>query len=56
MDCNAGLVGNVLGVMGGVPDSWAGPLGDRLETYLKGKENLSIIALAERTARLASAE
>jgi hypothetical protein len=50
------LVGNALGVMGGVPDSWAVPLGDRLETYLKGKENLSIMTPAARTARLALAE
>jgi len=53
VDCNAGLVGNVLGIMGGVPESWAAPLGDKLETYLKGKEVLSIEKLAERTARLA---
>jgi hypothetical protein len=56
VDCNAGLVGNVLGVMGGVPDSWAGPVGDTLETYLKGKEKLSIMSLAARTARLARLE
>ena len=56
VDCNAGLVGNVLGVMGGVPESWAAPLGDKLETYLKGKEVLSIEKLAERTARLARLE
>lgn len=53
VDCNAGLVGNVLGVMGGVPAAWATPIGDKLETYLKGKETLSIRVLAERTARLA---
>ncbi len=53
VDCNAGLVGNVLGVMNGVPDKWARPIGDRLETYIKGKEALSIRALAARTARLA---
>ncbi len=53
VDCNAGLVGNVLGVMSGVPDAWAAPIGDKLETYLKGKEVLSITALAGRTARLA---
>jgi len=53
IDCNAGLVGTVLGVMGGVPAVWAGPIGDRLETYIPGKERLSIHALAERTARLA---
>jgi hypothetical protein len=53
IDCNAGLVGTVLGVMGGVPAVWADPIGDRLETYIPGKERLSIHALAERTARLA---
>ena len=55
VDCNAGLVGNVVGVMHGVPERWAGPIGDRLETYLKGKETLSISDLAKRTARLARA-
>jgi len=53
IDCNAGLVGTVLGAMGGVPAVWADPIGDRLETYIPGKERLSIRALAERTARLA---
>lgn len=52
-DCNAGLVGNVLGIMYGVPSKWADPLGDLLETYLRGKETLSIRTLAARTARLA---
>jgi ADP-ribosylglycohydrolase len=51
VDCNAGLVGTVLGVMNGVPEKWAKPLGDLLETYLKGKEKLSIRELAARTAR-----
>ena len=54
VDCNAGLVGNVLGVMHGLPAAWADPLGDLLETYIKGKEKLSIRTLANRTARLAS--
>ena len=53
VDCNAGLVGTVLGVMNGVPEKWSKPLGDLLETYLKGKEKLSIRELAARTARLA---
>jgi hypothetical protein len=56
VDCNAGLVGNVLGVIGGVPEPWSAPLGDTLETYLKGKEKISIVSLAERTARLARRE
>lgn len=51
VDCNAGLVGTVLGVMNGVPEKWARPLGDLLETYLKGKEKLSIKELAAKTAR-----
>ena len=53
VDCNGGLVGNVLGVMRGTPAEWAEPLGDLLETYIKGKQRLSIKALAEKTARLA---
>jgi ADP-ribosylglycohydrolase len=53
VDCNGGLAGNVLGVIQPVPDVWAEPLGDLLETYLKGKERLSIRELAARTARMA---
>lgn len=53
VDCNGGLVGSVLGAIRPVPAQWADPLGDLLETYLKGKEKLSIKELADRTARLA---
>jgi len=53
VDCNAGLVGTVLGIMNGVPEAWADPIGDLLETYIAGKERLSIKKLAERTVRLA---
>jgi len=53
VDCNGGLVGNVLGVMGGVSPKWADPIGDLLETYLPGKEQLSIKELAEHTVKLA---
>jgi ADP-ribosylglycohydrolase len=53
VDCNGGLVGNVLGVIQPVPDQWAKPLGDLLETYLQGKEKLSIRELAARTAAMA---
>ena len=52
VDCNAGLVGNLLGVMSGVPVQWADPIGDLLETYLPGKEKLSIRTLAMKTADL----
>jgi len=53
VDCNGGLVGNVLGILRDVPPAWANPIGDLLETYIKGKERLSIKAVAEMTARLA---
>jgi hypothetical protein len=53
VDCNAGLVGTILGIMNGVPTAWAEPLGDLLETYIPGKEKLSIRQLAKRTAILA---
>ena len=52
VDCNAGLVGNILGVIKPVPEKWSAPLNDLLETYLPGKERLSIRELAARTARL----
>ncbi|MBP8856600.1 MAG: ADP-ribosylglycohydrolase family protein [Anaerolineaceae bacterium] len=55
VDCNGGLVGNVLGVIRDVPPAWSEPIGDLLETYVPGKEKLSIKELAERTARLARA-
>ncbi len=53
VDCNAGLVGNVLGVIYGVPAAWADPIGDLLETYIQGKEKLSIRALAARISTAA---
>jgi ADP-ribosylglycohydrolase len=53
VDCNAGLVGTILGVISPVPQKWAAPIGDLLETYIKGKEKLSIQKLAKETARLA---
>jgi hypothetical protein len=49
VDCNGGLAGTVLGVRYGIPEKWSAPLGDLLETYLKGKEKLSISELAHRT-------
>lgn len=54
VDCNAGLAGNVLGIINPVPRKWADPIGDKLETYIKGKEILSIKELAHKTFLLAS--
>lgn len=56
VDCNAGLVGTVLGILYGAPEKWAAPLNDLLETYLRSKERLSIRTLAARTAHLAQRE
>lgn len=53
VDCNAGLVGNILGIVSPVPQKWVEPIGDLLETYIKGKERLSIRELATRTVQLA---
>jgi hypothetical protein len=53
VDCNGGLVGNVLGVIHDVPEAWAVPIGDLLETYITGKERLSIKDLAKCTSNLA---
>ncbi len=53
VDCNGGLVGNVLGVIRAVPKAWADPIGDLLETYIKGKERLSIRAVADMNIHLA---
>jgi len=53
VDCNAGLAGNVLGILKPVPPQWVTPIGDRLETYIRGKEVLSIQTLAEKTTTLA---
>jgi len=53
VDCKAGLVGTVLGVMHGAPEQWVAPLGDLSATYLCGKERLSIGELAARTTHLA---
>jgi hypothetical protein len=38
--------------MNGVPSEWADPIGDLLETYLPGKEKLSIKQLSKQTALL----
>ncbi len=53
VDCNGGLVGNVLGVIRSVPAQWVDPIGDLLETYIPDKERLSIRQLANLTAELA---
>jgi len=51
IDCNAGEVGSILGVLGNkdLPEKWLEPFGDQLKTYLPGYEEMSIKSLAEWT-------
>lgn len=51
VDCNAGTVGSVLGVMHPVPELWSEPIADRLQTYIPGMEELSIRGIAALTMR-----
>ena len=39
--------------MDGIPQDWAAPFQDRLDTYVRGMEHLSIRKLAARTAVVA---
>lgn len=54
VDCNAGEVGTVLGVILGsrIPSRWVEPLKGYVKTYLKGFEKVSIERLTETTSRL----
>ncbi len=52
VDCNAGEIGTILGVIKGahnLPDRWVTPLGNRLQTYLNGFEDVKITDLARLT-------
>jgi ADP-ribosylglycohydrolase len=52
VDCNAAQAGAVLGIFGGmdaISDKWKKPIGDVLETYMRGMEELSIRTLAKKT-------
>lgn len=52
MDCTAGPIGHVYGVLlgtGGIDKKWIEPLKDTLETYVRTMEKLSIKELSEKT-------
>lgn len=55
VDCNAGEVGSVIGVMnpGTLDEKWTKPFNNRLQTYLPGFEEIKISDLAEWTFSLA---
>lgn len=55
VDCNAAQIATVIGVMNGkdsVGASWVDPIGDVLNTYLRGLPTLSIRELSEWTVAL----
>ena len=55
VDCNAGLVGTVLGICNAhVPSAWIDPIGDRIETYLPSLPFVKISALTDQTLAVAA--
>jgi len=54
-DCNGATVGSIVGTMlgaEGIPEKWASPLNDRLESIVAGATDSRISDLAERTLPL----
>lgn len=57
VDCNAGEVGTILGVIKGaqgLSDRWVSPLGEYLHTYITGFEKIRITDLAQLTMNMAT--
>lgn len=52
VDCNAGEVGSVLGIMFPIDSKWTVPFNDTLETYVPGMEKMKISELASWTAEI----
>ena len=58
VDCNAAQILTVWGTIYGseaIPEYWRVPIGDKLDTYVRGMEVLSIKKLSARTAAVARA-
>ncbi|HBT50235.1 MAG: ADP-ribosylglycohydrolase [Caldanaerobacter subterraneus] len=52
VDCNAAQIATILGIIGGtraVGDKWTKPIGDNLETYMRGMKKIKISDLIEWT-------
>lgn len=52
VDCNAAQIATILGVLldvQGIDEKWSKPIGDELQTYMRGFEKSSIKDLADRT-------
>lgn len=52
VDCNAGEVGSVLGIMFPIAPEWTDPFNDTLETYLPGMKHMKITELAGWTMEI----
>ena len=55
VDCNAAQIMNAVAIMTGrtgIPERWLEPIGDRLDSYVRGKKQMTISGLAEWTAKL----
>jgi ADP-ribosylglycohydrolase len=55
VDCNAGTVGAIVGVLRGarsLPDRLVAPIGDRIDTWVTGFEEISLRELTRRTCAL----
>lgn len=55
-DCNGATAGSIIGAMkgpSGIPVKWTEPLGDRVESYVRGYQECRILDLASRTHGLA---
>ncbi len=56
VDCNAAQILTILGSMHGmkcIPQRWIDPIGDELNTLVRGMKQMSIRALSRRTADVA---
>ena len=56
VDCNAAqistIVATITGIQG-IDEYWKKPIGDELDTYVRGLKKMSIRALAQTTAEVA---
>ena len=56
VDCNAAQVMNAIAVMNGpdsIPQRWVDPIGDKLNTYVRGMKEMSISGLTDWTVKIA---
>jgi len=56
VDCNAAQIATIIGTINGVEgidEYWKKPIGDQLDTYVRGLKSMSIRGLAELTAETA---